>query len=96
MQRRRTGLTVLTALALGWAATRADDGRNTPPAEDPDPSLLEFLGSVDRLAELNPDYLAQTPAPPPATKGAPPAPPPRPPLPPGAPGTPPNTPGTQQ
>ena len=74
-----TGLTVLGALALGCAVARADD----PP---PDPHLLEFLGSVDRLADLNPDYLSQAEAraappqgttPPPATPPPPPPPPPR-------------------
>jgi hypothetical protein len=41
--------------ALGWA----EDPRKSAP-ENPDPSFLEFLGSVDRLAEVNPDYLAQS------------------------------------
>jgi hypothetical protein len=55
MWRRLTGLAVLGALTLGCAVARADD----PP---PDPRLLEFLGSVDRLAEVNPDYLSQAEA----------------------------------
>ena len=73
---------VLAALLLGCAAVRADD---TPkPAEPPDPGFLEFLGSVDRLADVNPEYLAQaearskaannTPTPPPAPPRPPPAP----------------------
>ncbi len=52
----RTGLAVLL-LALGCYAAHADDGR--APTEDPDSGFLEFLGSVDRLAEVNPDYLSQ-------------------------------------
>jgi hypothetical protein len=49
---------VLAVLALACALARSDDTRKPQP-EDPDPGFLEFLGSVDRLAELNPDYLAQ-------------------------------------
>jgi len=49
---------VLAVLALACALARSDETR-TPQPEDPDPGFLEFLGSVDRLAELNPDYLAQ-------------------------------------
>jgi len=77
---RAAATAVLSALALGSAAGRADGGSQTqPPA-----GLLEFLGSVDRLSEVNPNYLSQ-PAPtkvaarPPAPSGAakpPPAPPP--------------------
>ena len=48
---------VLTMLALTPAAGWSDDGHKVP--ADPDPSFLEFLGSVDRMAEVNPDYLAQ-------------------------------------
>jgi hypothetical protein len=72
MWKRRAGPVVLTMLALTSAVGRADDGRKGAPA-DPDPGFLEFLGSVDRLAETNPDYLAQAgrPAPPsPPAKGA--------------------------
>lgn len=79
-------------LTLCCAVARSDDAHKTPPA-DPDPGFLEFLGSVDRLADVNPDYLSQ-PDPPAATKpgarGAtpalpsPPPPPPRQPLPPSA------------
>jgi hypothetical protein len=50
---------VAVVLALGCAAARSDDGRKPPPS-DPDPGFLEFLGSVDRLADVNPDYLSQT------------------------------------
>ena len=49
---------VLAVLALACALARSDDTRTPQPA-DPDPGFLEFLGSVDRLAELNPEYLAQ-------------------------------------
>ena len=82
MWRRCSSLAVLGALALGAAVCRADDPRRP---EDPDPGFLEFLGSVDRLSEVNPDYLSQAEAgkpvkpPPPA-----PPPPPRQPLPPSA------------
>jgi len=52
---RTSGL--LAALLLGCATVRADDVHK--PAEPPDPGFLEFLGSVDRLADVMPDYLAQ-------------------------------------
>jgi hypothetical protein len=72
---------VLAALLLGCAVVRADDVHK--PAEPPDPGFLEFLGSVDRLADVNPEYLAQLEA---RSKAAaattPPPPPPRPPPPP--------------
>lgn len=58
----------LCVLALACSAARADDTRRPPP-EDPDPGFLEFLGSVDRLAEVNPEYLSQ-PDPPTATAPA--------------------------
>jgi hypothetical protein len=54
--RRAAGIVVLSALALASAAGRGDDGHAATPA-DPGAGLLEFLGSVDRLAELNPNYL---------------------------------------
>jgi hypothetical protein len=54
-----TGLAVLAMLALGCGAARAADG---PRPDDPDPGFLEFLGSVDRLAEVNPDYMSQAEA----------------------------------
>ncbi|TLY84378.1 MAG: hypothetical protein E6K35_15320 [Gammaproteobacteria bacterium] len=53
----RVSCAVLAVLALACALARSDDTRKAQPA-DPDPGFLEFLGSVDRLAELNPDYLA--------------------------------------
>jgi len=56
MRTSRVSCAVLAVLALTCALARSDDTR-TPPA-DPDAGFLEFLGSVDRLAELNPDYLA--------------------------------------
>src|SRR5580704_14687271 len=78
-----TGLAVLAMLALGCGAARAADG---PRPDDPDPGFLEFLGSVDRLAEVNPDYMSQAEAakaaPPGAQRPAAPANPPTPPPPP--------------
>ena len=76
---------MLAALLLGCAAVRADDARKPP--EPPDPGFLEFLGSVDRLADVNPEYLAQAEA---RSKAAaattpPPPPPPPPPRPPPSP-----------
>ena len=71
---------VLAALLLGFALARGDDVHK--PAEPPDPGFLEFLGSVDRLADVNPEYLAQAEArskaaaattPPPAPPRPPPA-----------------------
>lgn len=80
MWRRQSSVAVAVALvlALGCAVALGDESRKPP--EDPDAGFLEFLGSVDRLADVNPDYLsqpdparaapsgdrsAQTPAPPP-------------------------------
>ena len=75
---------LLSATVLGWSAARADDAHK--PTEEPDPGFLECLGSVDRLSDVNPDYIAQAeararaaaaanpPANPPASR--PPAPPP--------------------
>jgi hypothetical protein len=70
----------LAVLVLVCSAARADDVHK---ADLPDPGFLEFLGSVDRLADVNPDYLAQAEArakfaagPPPATAPPRPAPPP--------------------
>jgi hypothetical protein len=76
MPRSLVASTVLVLYVLLSPAARADD----PPrkAEDPDPSFLEFLGSVDGLSEANPDYLAQANSPHPP-KPAPPPPPPPPP-----------------
>ena len=80
LPRRTSG--VLAALLLGCAAARADDAHK--PAEPPDPGFLEFLGSVDRLADVNPEYLAQAEgrSKPPAATTPPPQ---RPPPPPNAP-----------
>jgi hypothetical protein len=73
---------MLGGLAIGMfgsgVAAGDDTARKPPP--DPDPALLEFLGSVDGLAEVNPNYLAQlkrAPVAPPSVRGSPgPAPPP--------------------
>src|SRR5437763_56274 len=54
----RVMLAGLTLVMLGAAVAFGEDAaRQAPP--DPDPGLLEFLGSVDGLAEVSPDYLAQ-------------------------------------
>jgi hypothetical protein len=75
---------MLAALLLGCAAVRADDGHK--PTEPPDPGFLEFLGSVDRLADVNPEYLAQAEARSKAADAT--TPPPQPPRPPPAPNAP--------
>src|ERR1700732_4149542 len=54
----RVSCAVLAVLALAGALARSDDTRKPQPAE-PGPGFLEFLGSADRRAEVNPDYLAQ-------------------------------------
>jgi len=78
----RPSVALVCALALAGAGSRADDARRPP---DPDPGFLEFLGSVDRLAETNPDYLSSAapgadppPVKPQAAKPPPPPPPPPP------------------
>jgi hypothetical protein len=79
MWKCRTGLAVLV-LVLGGVAARGDEARKAP--DDPDAGFLEFLGSVDRLAEVNPDYLSQadpTKAERPSGKTVPASPPPGPP-----------------
>jgi hypothetical protein len=96
MSRGLTAATLLGALALGCTAARAADP--PPPAGEPDPHFLEFLGSVDRLAEVNPDYISQAEAragkPPGGTPtGSTPPPPPPPPPPPQQPPTAANLPG---
>ena len=54
MPRTFAASTVLVLYVLLSSAAPADD---TPrKAEDPDPSFLEFLGSVDGLSDANPDY----------------------------------------
>jgi len=77
LSRRTSG--VLAALLLGFALARGDDVHK--PAEPPDPGFLEFLGSVDRLADVNPEYLGQAEAwsKPAAATPTPPPPPPPPP-----------------
>jgi hypothetical protein len=52
---------MLAGVAIGMLGSGVAAGDDTPrkPPPDPDPALLEFLGSVDGLAEVNPDYLAQ-------------------------------------
>jgi hypothetical protein len=67
---------VLAALVLACASAWADDPR---PADPPDPGFLEFLGSVDRLSEVNPDYLSQAEKTKPGVKPAAQLPPPSPP-----------------
>jgi len=55
---RAAGIAVLSALALGSAVGRTDDASKAP-APSPGAGFLEFLGSVDRLSEVNPNYLTQ-------------------------------------
>ena len=76
---------VLAVLLVGCAVARADEVRK--PAEEPDLGFLEFLGSVDRLSDVMPDYLSQTDPRAKSAAGTVPAtpPPPRPPPPPNAP-----------
>jgi hypothetical protein len=79
---RAGAIAVLSALVLGSATGRSDDGTRAPP-QQAGLGFLEFLGSVDRLSEVNPDYLSQ-PQPakapkPAASSGAKPLPPPPPP-----------------
>ncbi|HEY1491119.1 MAG TPA: hypothetical protein VGF35_00695 [Steroidobacteraceae bacterium] len=71
---------LLAALVSG--AAHADEARKNAPAP-PEPGFLEFLGGVDGLAEVNPDYLAQ--ANPVNPAAAPPKPPVKAPAPPPAP-----------
>ena len=78
---RAAAIAVLGALTLGSATGRSDDASKAPPPP-PAAGFLEFLGSVDRLSEVNPNYLSQpvqaTGARPGGTR-PPPAPPPTPP-----------------
>lgn len=76
---RAAAIVMLSALAFGSATGRTDDGSNAPPPA----GFLEFLGSVDRLSDVNPNYLAH-PVPvkvarPAANAASPPPPPPPPP-----------------
>jgi hypothetical protein len=81
---RAGAIAVLSALMLGSAIGRSDDASKGLPSQ-PAAGFLEFLGSVDRLSDLNPNYLSQpNPAKTarPAANGGtrtPPAPPPAPP-----------------
>jgi len=65
---RAGAIAVLSALTLGSAIGRSDDASKAPPPQ-PAAGFLEFLGSVDRLSEVNPNYLS----PPNPAKGARPA-----------------------
>ncbi len=55
---RAGAIAVLSALTLGSAIGRSDDASKAPPPQ-PAAGFLEFLGSVDRLSDVNPDYLSQ-------------------------------------
>jgi len=55
---RAGAIAVLSALTLGSAIGRSDDASKAPPPQ-PAAGFLEFLGSVDRLSEVNPNYLSQ-------------------------------------
>jgi len=75
-------------LRISFCLCLSSSPAQAPPAEEPDPGFLEFLGSVDRMAEVNPDYLSQADPPTAGAQGIkpppPPPPPPRPPPPPNA------------
>ncbi|HUL47426.1 MAG TPA: hypothetical protein VLV25_10050 [Steroidobacteraceae bacterium] len=53
---RAGAIAVLSAFALGSAIGRSDDASKAP---QPAAGFLEFLGSVDRLSEVNANYLSQ-------------------------------------
>jgi hypothetical protein len=55
---RAGAIAVLSALTLGSAVGRSDDASKAP-SPQPAAGFLEFLGSVDRLSEVNPNYLSQ-------------------------------------
>lgn len=55
---RAGAIAVLSALTLGSAIGRSDDASKAP-APQPAAGFLEFLGSVDRLSDVNPNYLSQ-------------------------------------
>jgi hypothetical protein len=78
---RAGAIAVLSVLALGSAIGRSDDASKAP-APQPPAGFFEFLGSVDRLSEVNPNYLSQPDpakaARPAANSGARPSPPPTP------------------
>jgi hypothetical protein len=76
----RASPAALLVVALASATARADETAKNAPVPPPDPGFLEFLGGVDGLADVNPDYLTQGSG---ARPGAaPPKPPPNPPPPP--------------
>lgn len=79
----RAASAALLTVALACGTAYADEARPAAPPAPPDAGFLEFLGSVDGLADVNPDYLAQANAARPGT--APPKPPVSPPPPPPAP-----------
>jgi len=79
----RSLLRVLLGYGLLSVAAHAADG---PAPADPDAGFLEFLGSVDGLADVNPNYLVQANAPAPPADAPPPAPPKPPPAPASSPG----------
>ena len=78
----RAAAAALLGVALACGTARADDTRKSAPPPPPDPGFLEFLGGVDGLAEVNPDYLAQASPPGPTAPKPPASPPPVPPAPP--------------
>ena len=82
----RAASAALLVVALTCGTARADETRPSAPPPPPDPGFLEFLGGVDGLAEVNPDYLAQANHPGPAAPKPPATPAPAPPAqpPPGA------------
>jgi hypothetical protein len=55
---RAAAIAMLSALTLGSAIGRSDD-TSRPTPQTPAAGFLEFLGSVDRLSEVNPNYLSQ-------------------------------------
>ncbi len=61
MRRSCTAWAVLAMLGLAGLSASGDEARKaaSPAASEPDPGFLEFLGSIDRLADVSPAYLAQ-------------------------------------
>ncbi len=81
MLQRHAPLAVVLAYTLLCGVAWADPPPPAAaPASEPDMGFLEFLGSVDGLAEVNPNYLAQArlaaqhPLPPPKPPPTPPPP----------------------
>ncbi|HVP33057.1 MAG TPA: hypothetical protein VMT09_05345 [Steroidobacteraceae bacterium] len=56
---RAAAIAMLSALTLGSAVGRSDDTSRPAAGQAPAAGFLEFLGSVDRLSEVNPNYLSQ-------------------------------------